>query len=590
MFAHNEHLQQAPFAGAMQCAAATLLNKIVSSDVDRVGVLLYGTQQAHANPAGFAHIHLLMDLDVPSAERIKRCQALAQDPGAAQRELGSTDDVPLGNVFWTCASVFARARQAQGTRRVFLFTCEDAPNAGSPALQRAARTRGRDLAELGISLELFAIPPAGQPTFRTGLFFRDLLGRADADAAPDADADAEDTVAAEEALGRMEELLARVRRREQRKRVLQRTSLALGGDVRVAVRLYALCLEAQRGQHVWMDARTETVAQARVRWLDEATGALLPGGADRSAHRWAFDYDKHPATFTPDELDRLKACGLDAEPAGLHFLGTRPLRCLLPEHQLAHATFLYPDEAAAPGSAALLAALLHAAIELDVFLLCRLHARRATLAGPVRLVALVPQPELLDAALGAQLRAPGFHLLPLPFADDLRAPRLPPVPAPPPALVARAEALVSRLLLGQAFAPDAIDNPALLRHYAYLQALALGQDEPEPVDDASLPNRERVHKRAAALITAFIEESANANASAGAGADADAGAGAGPSAKRRKTAAAPDAPSIDLASLDADALQARTVAELKAFLTARGVSPGRVKADLIKQILALSEQ
>ena len=54
-----------------------LLNKIISSEKDLVGVVLFGTEQVK-NPSEFKHVFILQDLDQPDAPRIKELDQLLE--------------------------------------------------------------------------------------------------------------------------------------------------------------------------------------------------------------------------------------------------------------------------------------------------------------------------------------------------------------------------------------------------------------------------------------------------------------------------------------------------------------------------------
>lgn len=124
-----------------------------------------------------------------------------------------------------------------------------------------------------------------------------------------------------------------------------------------------------------------------------------------------------------------------------------------------------------------------------MFAVCRYV--RAKNAAP-RLVALLPQPEELDQD-GQQVTSPGFHLLPLPFADDLRRLHLTesnPLkenPTKKSERVGLAIQLLNKLRLhvseGSIFDCHDISNPAIQQHYRALEAMALGHKEPTSVVD-----------------------------------------------------------------------------------------------------------
>ena len=82
---------------AFDCATSVYLNKVFSSGSDESGVVLFGTvrltkkgrstrardtdipfnmlQASQNNAAGYDHVYVLQDLDVPSASRIKEVEA-----------------------------------------------------------------------------------------------------------------------------------------------------------------------------------------------------------------------------------------------------------------------------------------------------------------------------------------------------------------------------------------------------------------------------------------------------------------------------------------------------------------------------------
>ncbi len=82
---------------------------------------------------------------------------------------------------------------------------------------------------------------------------------------------------------------------------------------------------------------------------------------------------------------------------------------------------------------------------------------------------------------GAQLVAPGFHVVYLPFLDDFRGPSLPSFPTASEAQVEAAKRAVEKLLIP--YDPESVANPRLLRHYAELEALALERPAAQETPD-----------------------------------------------------------------------------------------------------------
>lgn len=230
------------------------------------------------------------------------------------------------------------------------------------------------------------------------------------------------------------------------------------------------------------------------------------------------------------------------------------------------------------------ASLLKSCLELNKLILCRWTARRGS---PPRLVALLPQAEKLDE-IGTQIKAPGFNMIPLPFADDIRHLRFSDDDGKEKehALVAsydqidKAKALMSKLVLSGRYNPDSFDNPVLQRHYANLQALALDQ-EPEGnlQHDPTMPDYDRIRSKAEAQIAEFKEAIGLADVTE-------------QPAKVKRPAASASADydcikDIDAVKSDPSALAKFTVNDLKTYLESVGIKAKRLKAEIIGQFSTL---
>ena len=234
--------------------------------------------------------------------------------------------------------------------------------------------------------------------------------------------------------------------------------------------------------------------------------------------------------------------------------------------------------------------LLKNCLELNKLILCRWTARRG---APPRLVALLPQPEKLDE-IGTQLKAPGFNMIILPFADDIRHLRFnedveTEAEGKKDAIVAshdqvdKAKALINKLILSGRFNPDSFDNPVLQNHYANLQALALDQEpEANSLNDGTMPDYERIKTKAEVQITEFKESIGLKDVNE-------------LSEPVKSTGKRPPPPSadydcikeIDSVKNDPKALSKFTVNDLKTYLDSVGIKAKRVKAEIIEQFSSL---
>lgn len=277
---------------------------------------------------------------------------------------------------------------------------------------------------------------------------------------------------------------------------------------------------------------------------------------------------------------------------GLKLLGFKSASRLKNNHRIFHSYFVYPNERAVQGSAALCSSLIECMVEKHLMAIARYIPRRSS--QPV-LVALLPQPETTTTE-GDQASPPGFNMILLPWAEDIRHLQFPaPKEAAPmnPALLGAARQVVQSMRLDN-FAPGCVENPVLQRHYAAVQALALGEDKPEETPDLLQPDTAALNEKAA-LLYAWrdqIDEAAPRkrpapSAEAGGGFHND---GMGPpprAAPRREPVAAPatlEAMRELVLSGEVDRL---TMPVLRDWLKSQGVTCGGKKADLVARVRAI---
>ncbi|KAL0322697.1 UNVERIFIED_CONTAM: ATP-dependent DNA helicase 2 subunit KU70 [Sesamum angustifolium] len=125
-----------------------------------------------------------------------------------------------------------------------------------------------------------------------------------------------------------------------------------------------------------------------------------------------------------------------------------------------------------------------------------------------QLVALVAQDEIVSAS--GQIEPPGMHMIYLPYSDDIRpveelhTDTNPMAPRATEDQVQSASSLVKRVDLKN-FSVCQFANPALQRHYAVLQALALDEDEMPDTKDETLPDEEGLASEASKKRKAIAE-------------------------------------------------------------------------------------
>jgi ATP-dependent DNA helicase 2 subunit 1 len=472
-----------PLAAMIDVAATTLSQKIIENESDLVGVAFFGCQQRR-NANDFEHVYVFAPLDRPGAELIIQLETMARSVANDKRfELGSLpaqQSLALGDVLWTCSTMFSACTLTMAEKRVFLFTDDDAPCSGSGAGAADAKTaqarreqalqRTKDLTELKVSFYLYPITRT-ERAFDTALFFDELMRANHQD---DADAIESYVIAPSELL---DELRTEVRKRAFKRRALTHFTLRLGRagghDVEIGVDLYSLVQEARKSTAAILDSRNLQAVRTDSRYVCEDTGTLLLP----SQMQHAIEYGGERVVFSSLELQTIKRTAAEQ---GLEVLGFKPRAALKFYHNIKHSAFLFPNEAVVKGGTRAFVALVEQLAQLDRVAICLL-APRAN--APPRIVALLPQREECDAH-GNQLLPCGLCVVPLPFADDIRRIEFQPLPTPPAELRTAMKAFVKSSELENIMLAD----PALQKHYVSLQAIALERDSVLDVADSVKPD------------------------------------------------------------------------------------------------------
>ncbi|NP_001005700.1 X-ray repair cross-complementing protein 6 [Xenopus tropicalis] len=469
-----------PFDLTLQCIRSVYASKIISSDHDLLSVVFFGTRESN-NCDPFKHLCVLHDLDTPGAKRILDLDKYKEEKGRAlfRDTIGCGGDFSLGEALWLCSNLFSNVKVKMSHKRIMLFTNEDNPHANDQAKAKQARAKAEDLREMGIFLDLMHLEkPEG---FDISLFYRDIVNTAED----------QDLGVQFKASEKLDDLLKKVRAKEAKKRALARLTLKLGPDVGLTVGIYNLVQKAVKPPTVKLYRESNEPVKTKTRIFHSNTGSLLlPSDTKRSQ-----TYGNRQIVLEKDETEQLKRFD---EPS-LVLIGFKPITFLKKHHFTRPAQFIYPEESLINGSTTLFHALLLRCLAQQVMAICRYTPRRNT---PPRFVALVPQDEELDDQ-NIQSKPPGFNLVFLPFADDIRK-------IDPPEKITANEEQVDKMKeivhkLRFNFRSDSFENPVLQQHFRNLEALALDMLEPEPIEDLTLPKVEMIDRRLGTLVEEFKE-------------------------------------------------------------------------------------
>ncbi|KAG6820162.1 hypothetical protein H0H93_004599 [Arthromyces matolae] len=517
---------------ALEAAVQIQKKKIIVGPNDSVGILLFNTTrktettkiQSELKKNTFAY-QPISPLSAPTIQEvIQLLEDFREDPEALRKAFPPLKDrrVAMGDVFTSCNWVLRDGAPKTATKRVFLITDEDNPHAG-PASQQlitSARTTLIDLVQAGVAVEPFFISTPYKPfditKFYSSVLLPNNLGDED-----DVDPSDPSVIPESISIARIEDLLAQMRFHEVPKRAHFSIPFKLGEGFTIGVKGYGLVTEQKKGAYKYfvdLGDRME-VATSRTVYVDEAReaeaekakilygtslGETLATGEDEDEDDTAIDggfvrevpIGKRPF-YTAEEIRSFRTMGLEP---GIKLLGFKDRSELAFEDNIKHAHFIYPDEMAYSGSKRTFSALIKSLVKKEkIGLVLALTRRNAT---PF-FCALLPQEEKTDEA--GWVDPPGFHLIPLPFADDIRAKGIDKAAQASKSLRDAARAWIDKLSVKNgAYPPDSYPNPALAFHNAQLEASAFREEfDAESFEDLTLPKYEMIHKRAGSLMKAW---------------------------------------------------------------------------------------
>ncbi|OMO74720.1 hypothetical protein CCACVL1_16506 [Corchorus capsularis] len=442
--------EESHFRVAISCIAESLKTMIISRSYDEVAICFFNTKEKK-NLQDLSGVFVFNvpereHLDMPTARLIKEFDGIEE---SFMKEIGSQYGIVPGsrenslyNALWAAQALLRKGSAKTADKRILLFTNEDDPfgslhGAAKADMTRTTLQRAKDAQDLGISIELLPLSHPDEE-FNVSAFYADLLGL-----------DGEEVAQFMPSAGqKLEDMKDQLRKRMFTKRVVRRIEFHITNELSIGLNTYALFRPALPGAITWLDSVTNRPLKIERSLICEDTGALIEEPPKRF-QSYRNDYVK----FSVDEISEMKRIS----PGKLHLLGFKPLSCLKDYHNLRPSTFVYPSDQEVVGSKCIFIALHRSMLRHKRFAV----AFHGSVSHP-QLVALVAQifPDTEDDA---------------PEADEEQ--------------IQKAAALIKRIDVKD-FSVCQFANPALQRHYAVLQALALEEDDiPETVDE-TLPDEE----------------------------------------------------------------------------------------------------
>jgi ATP-dependent DNA helicase 2 subunit 1 len=587
--------------------------RIISDPRAMMGILLYGTEASKfydedGNPRGglsYPHCYLLTDLDVPEAEDVKTLKKLVEDESAGADILKpSKAPVSMANVLFCANQIFTTKAPNFSSRRLFIVTNNDNPHAKDKTLRSAAAVRAKDLYDLGVIIELFQISSPSH-TFDTSVFYDDIIYRS-SPVDPDAPAYNPSALSAPDqdfktgnigGINLLNSLLSSISSKSTPRRTLfSSVPLELAPGFRISVKGYLLFKrqEPARSCYVYLGADRPQIARGSTTQLADDTARTV----EKFEIRKAYTFGGEQITFSPEEIKSLRSFG---DPV-IRVIGFKPIEMLPMWANVKQSTFLYPSDDDYVGSTRVFSALYNKLLKSKLMGLTWFIARRNASPVIAALMPTVPSDEDLSgpqAGVSPTGCPQGLHLIPLPFADDIR--QNPPMAHETPLrapdnLIDAMRPVIGQLTLPKGiYDPERYPNPALQWHYRILQALALDQDLPEKPEDKTIPKYRQIDKRVGNEVTdwgrelekAYKEYKVHNPNESGVSLKRERLATNGDASSSKKPKTEPGAVPDDgqVRKLwDKGQVSKMTVPQLKDWLTGKKLPASGMKADLVERV------
>lgn len=335
--------------------------------------------------------------------------------------------------------------------------------------------------------------------------------------------------------------------------------------------------------YVWLDGEKPQIASGETTRIAEDSARTVEKQEIKKAYKFGGEY----VYFTPDEQKSLRDFG----PPVIRIIGFKPRKALPIWASVKKSTFLFPSEEDYVGSTRVYTALWQKLLK-DEKMGIAWCITRAN-AQPV-LAAIIPSKEQSDEECGTPYLPSGLWMYPLPFVDDLRDIKAPEgLVRSSDDLKNQMRVIIQQLQLPKAmYNPTKYPNPSLQWHYKILQALALEEEVPEKVDDATQPKFKAISKRAGGYLEEWSEtldkEANEARQARAVKRDPDEDIPERPAKKSRAGSEKPSGSSLSLpqlrAAVDSGGIAKMTVAQLKDVLGAKGLSTSGKKMDLVERV------
>ena len=479
-----------PISTILKVMENFLKTKIISNQNDLFGIVLFNTTKSN-NEMNFDGVNILFKVEAPNAFNIKRIKIMSLncDPEINKmnykKELNEIfspieeiTNSNLNNALWIVHSLLKNYDKKIYKRRIFLFTNNDDPISNIQE-KNICIQRAKDMNDSDITIELFPMN-FDNKRFNLSNFYAQIIPYNS-----DEDGGNDNLLSIEQCTDRLRELTKRIRQKEIKKRTLGKCPFFLTNNTKIYMNVYSTVKRSNKGKIYTVDGKTNKLLKGLNSIQCKDTGTEL---YPEQVGTYQL-YGNKRIIFSKEEMNKIKFF----EEPGMKLLGFKSIESIKPYYNVHESYFIYPNELFSNGSGTLVDAMIKQMLNKNKCAIVKFVSREGSV---VKICALMPQAEKYDEDYFQT--PPGFNMIILPWADDIRSNSeiMAKYPKELPKVNEEQSELAKKIIkkMNISFDCRAFENIELQKFYSTLQALALEENNIEQVDDTMQPHTEGLEK------------------------------------------------------------------------------------------------
>ena len=479
-----------PISTILKVMENFLKTKIISNQNDLFGIVLFNTTKSN-NEMNFDGVNTLFKVEAPNAFNIKRIKIMSLncDPEINKmnykKELNEIfspieeiTNSNLNNALWIVHSLLKNYDKKIYKRRIFLFTDNDDPISNIQE-KNICIQRAKDMNDSDITIELFPMN-FDNKRFNLSNFYAQIIPYNS-----DEDGGNDNLLSIEQCTDRLRELTKRIRQKEIKKRTLGKCPFFLTNNTKIYMNVYSTVKRSNKGKIYTVDGKTNKLLKGLNSIQCKDTGTEL---YPEQVGTYQL-YGNKRIIFSKEEMNKIKFF----EEPGMKLLGFKSIESIKPYYNVHESYFIYPNELFSNGSGTLVDAMIKQMLNKNKCAIVKFVSREGSV---VKICALMPQAEKYDEDYFQT--PPGFNMIILPWADDIRSNSeiMAKYPKELPKVNEEQSELAKKIIkkMNISFDCRAFENIELQKFYSTLQALALEENNIEQVDDTMQPHTEGLEK------------------------------------------------------------------------------------------------